>query len=381
MPWKECSLVSLRLEFVLLAQAPGANVRALCAAAGISPKTGYKWLSRYREGGVDALADQSRRPRHSPRRSTAALEERVLALHDEHPCWGSRKLQALLPADAARPSPSTIDAILRRHGRVILGAVPREATAVQRFEHPAPNLLWQMDFKGHFPLTHRAAGRCHPLTVLDDHSRFSVCLAACGNETRAAVQPLLIAAFRRYGLPERITADNGSPWGTCHGEGLSGLEAWLIRLGIRVSHSRPYHPQTQGKDERFHRTLKRELLDRRGFHSLQDCQQAFDLWRDCYNLQRPHEALGQTPPVSRYQPSGRPYPEQLPEIEYEPEDRVLTVRDQGQVKYRGRHYFVGSGLARERVALRRSSTDGVLKVFYCHKEIREIDLRQPPGAD
>lgn len=367
--------MSSRLEFVLLAQAPEANIRALCAAAGISPKTGYKWLARYRDGGTAALADQSRQPRHSPRRSDEALEQSILALHAEYPCWGSRKLRALLPTDAARPSPSTIDAILRRHGKTILGAGPRETTAVQRFEHPAPNLLWQMDFKGHFPLTNPGAGRCHPLTILDDHSRFSLCLAACGNETRAAVQPLLIEAFRRYGLPERITTDNGSPWGTCNGEGLSGLEVWLIRLGVRVSHSRPYHPQTQGKDERFHRTLKRELLERQGFNSLHDCQRAFDLWRDRYNLRRPHEALGQVPPVTRYRPSGRPYPEHLPPIEYEPGDHVLKVRPQGQVKFRGRMVFIGNGLAREYVAFRPGDQDGVVKVFYCHKEIREIDLR------
>lgn len=377
MPWKECSLMSSRLEFVLLAQVPNANIRALSEAAGISPKTAYKWLARYRESGAQGLEDQSRRPAHSPGRSDPALERRVLALHAAHPYWGSRKLRALLPESSTKPSASTIDAILRRHGKVILGAAKTGPAAHQRFEHPAPNLLWQMDFKGHFPLTNQRAGRCHPLTILDDHSRFSVCLAACGTETRAAVQPLLIETFRRYGLPERITSDNGPPWGTRGGNGLSGLEVWLIRLGIRVSHSRPYHPQTQGKDERFHRTLKRELLDRNGFNSLQDCQFAFDHWRDRYNLIRPHEALAQTPPVTRYQPSGRLYPDQLPAIEYEPGDHVLKVRTKGQVHYKGHVIFIGEGLAAEHIAIRPSSTDGVLKVFFCHKEIREIDLRLP----
>jgi transposase InsO family protein len=368
--------MSSRLEFVLLAQVPGTNIRALCEAAGISPKTGYKWLARYREAGPAGLQDQSRRPTSAPRQTPAVLEAQVLVLHEQYPCWGSRKLRALLPEDQTRPAPSTIDAILRRHGKVIQGTTQNAEAATQRFEHVAPNLLWQMDFKGHFPLTDRRAGRCHPLTILDDHSRFSLCLAACNNETRATVQPLLIKTFQRYGLPERITADNGPPWGGRKGEGISGLEVWLIRLGIRVSHSRPYHPQTQGKDERFHRTLKRELLDRTGFNSVSDCQQAFDRWRDTYNLIRPHEALAQTPPATRYQPSGRRYPEHLPSVEYDTGDHVLKVKTKGQIYYRGQTVFIGEGLANEHIAIRPSQTDGVMKVFFCHKEIRKIDLRQ-----
>ncbi len=177
--------------------------------------------------------------------------------------------------------------------------------------------------------------------------------------------------------PSGITSDNGPPWGVRQGEGLSGLEVWLMRLGIRVSHSRPYHPQTQGKDERFHRTLKLELLDRNGFNSLTACQHAFDLWRDRYNLVRPHQALGQQSPISRYRPSARFYPEQLPSIEYAPQDRVLKVRKKGQIHIGPRQVFVGEALAGESVALRQSDTDGVLAVFFCHKRIREIDLRVP----
>jgi transposase InsO family protein len=373
MPWKESSRMSARLEFVRLALVAGANKVELCRRFNISPKTGYKWLDRYKELGETGLVDQSRRPQHSPTRCDDALERKVLALHDTYPCWGARKLHALLP-EGRRPHPSTIDAILRRHGRQIQGD-ERGPRAVKRFEHPAPNLLWQMDFKGHFALTDRHARRCHALTVLDDHSRFALCLAACGDETRVTVQTRLVEAFRRYGLPERITTDNGPPWGARQGEGISGLEAWLIRLGVRVSHSRPYHPQTQGKDERFHRTLKRELLNSNGFHSLQTCQAAFDSWRHRYNLVRPHEALGQRPPISRYEPSGRGYPEQLPPIEYDPADRVLKVRTKGQVHIGAKHVFIGEGLAGEQVAIRATETDGMLAIYYCHRLVRKIDLR------
>lgn len=376
MPWKETSRMSARLEFVKLAQAPDANVRALCRGFGISPKTAYKWIERYAQQGEAGLADISRRPHHSPARCDAELEAKVLALHEAYPCWGSRKLRALLP-EGDRLHPSTIDAILHRHGRQVEGSVSTQPEAAHRFEHAAPNLLWQMDFKGHFPLTDRRAGRCHALTILDDHSRFALCLSACANEQRDTVQAQLINTFRRYGLPERLTSDNGPPWGTTKGEGISGLEVWLIRQGIRVSHSRPHHPQTQGKDERFHRTLKLELLDRSGFNSLSACQSAFDHWRNRYNLVRPHEALGQQPPVVRYQPSGRAYSEHLPVLEYPSEDHVLKVKKKGQVMFSGRCVFIGEGLAGEHIAVRATETDGLFAVYFCHKRIREIDLRVP----
>ena len=367
--------MSIRLEFVLLAQAPDANVSLLCDRFGISRKTGYKWLDRYRTQGQQGLLDQSRRPRTSPARSLPGLEAAILDLHRTYPDWGSRKLRALLPADSALPHHSTIEAILRRHGCQVQGTLTSNNLARQRFEHEAPNLLWQMDFKGHFPLTHEQAGRCHPLTVLDDHSRFALCLQALAGETGAGVKATLTQTFRSYGLPVRITADNGPPWGARSANGLSALEVWLIRLGVRVSHSRPYHPQTQGKDERFHRTFKREVLQRQGFHSHEACQVAFDRWRDLYNLVRPHEALGQKPPVTRYTPSARPFPEQLPAVEYDDGDHVLKVKQKGQIAYQGRMVFIAEALAGEYIALRPSEQDGVMTVYFCHKRIRDIDLR------
>jgi transposase InsO family protein len=370
--------MSTRLEFALLAQRPDVNISALCRSFGISRKTAYKWLERYRSGGMDSLQNQSRRPHVSPAIASAELEAQVLALNTLYPCWGARKLWRLLPTSCSRPHHSTIDAVLRRHGRQILGAPSRAAEAPLRFEHPAPNLLWQIDFKGHFALTDRAAGRCHPLTILDDHSRFSLCLAACGDEQRASVQAAMTQTFERYGLPERITADNGPPWGMTGSVGLTQLEVWLIRLGIRIGHSRPFHPQTQGKDERFHRTLKLELLERQGFNSLADCQAAFDSWRDRYNLVRPHQALGQQPPISRYQPSGRSFPEVLPVVEYPSSDVVRTVTNKGDISYQSERYFVGQGLKTQQVALKPTDTDGVLDVHFCHHHIRQIDLRMLP---
>lgn len=375
MPWKECTPVSNRYEFVLLAEQPGANVRELCRRFEVSPKTAYKWLGRYREQGESGLLDQSRRPLSCPRSSSAGLESAVLQLHDTYPAWGSRKLRSLLEDDAL-PHHSTIDAILRRHGRHVRYGGDSGSTAPSRFEHEAPNDLWQMDFKGHFPLFGQGL-RCHPLTLLDDHSRFALCLAACANERRQTVQQQLIRVFRRYGLPRRLTADNGPPWGSVRRGGISALEAWLMRLGIKVGHSRPHHPQTQGKLERFHQTLKRELLHDAHFRTLVQCQLGMDRWREQYNQQRPHQALGQKPPLSRYQSSPRAYPEKLLEVEYEPGERVLKVHSKGQIRLEGRMVFVSEGLAGERVAIRPSKEDGVLDIIFINKTVRQVDLRLP----
>jgi transposase InsO family protein len=367
--------MSSRLEFVTLATAQGANIRSLCRAFEISPQTAYKLLARFKAQGLEGLLERSRKPHSSPRRSSAQLESRVLELHDAYPCWGPRKLAALLPEDWAKPHPNTISAILKRNGRQVLPSSDVQSPATKRFEHEAPNLLWQMDFKGHFPLTDPRAGRCYPLTVLDDHSRFAICLRACSGETGDQVKQALIEAFKTYGLPERITCDNGNPWGTPKQNGITKTEAWLIRVGVQVSHSRPMHPQTQGKDERFHRTLKRELLNRNGFNSLQACQQALDGWRDQYNLIRPHQALDQKPPSSRYRTSARPYPEELPMVEYDIGDQVRKVRGNGYINFSGRQLFVSEGLAGEPVAVRPSDVDGLFHVMFCNRKVGEIDLR------
>ena len=373
MPWQEVSTVSLRQEFVMLATAEGAKVRALCRRYTISPKTGYKWLARYRRQGRAGLTDRSRRPAYSPTRTSPALEQAVLAVRAAHPVWGARKLRAVLQAagHSALPSPSTVTAILRRHGQLPPQAdtPPR---AWQRFEHDAPNRLWQMDFKGHFALL---AGRCHPLTVLDDHSRFAIGLQACGDQTGVTVQARLTACLRRYGLPEALLVDNGPPWGSDAAHPHTPLTAWLLRLGVRVLHTRPYHPQTQGKDERFHRTLKAEVVGTRVLRDLAHCQREFDRWRDVYNLERPHDALGLAVPASRYRASPRAFPEVLPPIEYGPGDLVRKVAEGGELSYRNRTFRVGKAFRGYPVALRPTLVDGVFDVFFCHQQVAQINLR------
>lgn len=364
MPWEVKDRMSLIKEFVELATKEGAKIAPLCRQFGISRKTAYKWLARVEAEGLAGLESRTSRPLHSPRRIDEVLTEAVLALRLTHPTWGSRKIRAKLEerGHLELPATSTITDILRREGLVI----PRTRTqhvAVGRFEHDTPNALWQMDFKGHFPTD---AGRCHPLTVLDDHSRFSLCLAALPDERRDTVQPLLEEVFRLYGLPERMTMDNGSPWGcSSPGQKHTRLTVWLIRLGIRVGHSRPNHPQTQGKDERFHRTLNEDVLTRNHFQDLLDCQRSFDQWRELYNTERPHEALGLKVPASRYKPSPRAFPEQLAPIEYLAGDEVRKVQLKGEVHYRGREWRVGKAFVGLPVALRPSEEDGIVEVYFC----------------
>ena len=372
MPWKEATPMSLRLEFVQLASADGANIRELCRRYHITPRTGYKWLRRFEEGGEDALQDKSRRPHRSPRRSGADAEAAILAVRDAHPAWGARKILCCLRnklADSA-PCASTITEVLRRHGRIN----PEESVKhkpCHRFEKDVPNEMWQMDFKGHFPL---AQGRCHPLTILDDHSRFLLELCACANERLGTVQARLVEVFRQYGLPQRMLTDNGAPWGVDSVQRYTALSAWMIRYGIAISHSRPHHPETIGKDERLHRTLKAEAITGHVFVDLQDCQSQFDRWRDVYNHERPHEALGMASPVSRYTPSLRSFPETLPLIEYDVDDIVRMVQNRGEVSYCNHEYQVGWAFIGYPVALRPSLKDGLFHVYFCRQKVAEIDL-------
>jgi transposase InsO family protein len=364
MPWKEVSTVSLRSEFVSLAQQPGANVALLACRFGIS-----------RAGGSAPLADRSRRPHTCPARTAEPLEQLVLQLRDQHPAWGGRKLHARLRAlgQAAVPAPSTSTAILRRHGRLD-GPRAGQPRAWQRFEHPAPNDLWPMDFKGHFGLT--GGGRCHPLTVLDDHCRYALGLVACADEPTATVQHALTELFRRHGLPRRMLMDNGCPWGDDGEHPWTPLTVWLLRLGVAVRHGRPYHPQTQGKDERFHRTLKAEVIARYPFGDLADCQGRFDPWRHVYNHERPHEALGLAVPASRYRVSPRPLPSELPPITYDVGDTVRQVQDGGRFSFRGRVYRLAKAFRGYPIGLRATGQDGVLGVWFGAHRLGYLDLRR-----
>jgi transposase InsO family protein len=379
MPWRELSLMEQREEFVRLALMPGANMSELCRRFRISRTKGYKWRERYLKEGRAGLADRSRRPLHSPSRTVPAIEDEVLRIREaSNNAWGGRKIAKVMQRGGAVevPSPSTITEILRRHGK-LEDHRHEHPGPHQRFERAEPNELWQMDFKGHFAT---AQGRCHPLTVLDDHSRYSLTISACGNEQDATVRAQLVPVFRRYGIPLAMLMDNGSPWGDAGNQPHTIFTVWLMRLGVRVTHSRPLHPQTQGKDERFHRTLKAEVLSSKSFRDLIACQREFDRWRHVYNHERPHEALAFATPAERYRASTRSYPETLPMIEYGPGDIVRKVDLDGQISFKSRRLHVGKAFRGQPIALRLSEQDGILSVHFCAHQIGTLDLRPAPPS-
>jgi len=302
------------------------------------------------------------------------MEAAVVRLRDQHRAWGGRKLRAVLQRQGMKdlPSANTITAILRRHGRLNLEEAVKHKPW-QRFEADRPNERWQMDFKGSVPLT--AGGRLHTLTVIDDHSRFSLTITACENQKGTTVKACLIPVFERYGMPEWIMVDNGSPWGNCSKHRHTPLTVWWMRLGIGVSHSRPFHPQTMGKDERFHRTLKAEVLRYHDLTDIHHSQRVFDQWRCIYNTERPHQALDMEVPASRYQPSARSYPASLPDVEYGPDDITRKVQSEGILNFKGRRSQLPHSFHGQLVALRATGTDGVFDVYFCNHVISQIDLR------
>jgi transposase InsO family protein len=374
--WSEVKqTMSFREEILSLSSQPGTNIRELCRRFQVSPKTYYKWLKRSKAEGQTGLKNRSRRPHQSPTRTEDEVETRILAVRSKHPSWGARKIRRVLVnrGELEVPANSTVHRILQRNGAIDPVESQRHQQW-QRFEHEAPNQLWQMDFKGWFQTLDQR--RCNPLTILDDHSRYVVCLQACLNQQTATVQNQLIDTFRRYGIPERMTMDNGSPWGNDLQHRYTPLTVWLIRLGIGVSHSRPYHPQTQGKDERFHRTLDVDLLRWHQFRDAAHVQKHFDQYRNIYNRERPHQALAMDVPVSRYSISTRRFPEQLAPIEYDAGDIVRKVYDKGHFQFQGKRYPAGKAFHGYPIALRATTTDGIFNVFFCHEKIGQIDLHE-----
>ena len=370
MPWLETNVRDQRLQFVLAVRRQRDTVAALCRAFGISRQTGHKWLRREAEAGsLAALTDRSRRPHHSPTRTDASTTVRVLSARDYFG-WGGAKLALVLAAEGVHVTPRTIDRIIQRDGRTRRDAAP--APALQRFERAACNELWQMDAKGAYPLSPR--GRCHPLSLLDDHSRYAVGLEALPALSTATVQPALIACFRRFGVPDAMLMDHGAPWWAApNPEGLTAVAVMLLKQGIRLLYGAVRHPQTQGKVERFHRTLGERLRWQGVPRTLPAFAAALRRFRTEYNEHRPHAALGMDPPARHFTPSPRPYRPRPRPWDYPSDVAIRRVHSTGVIHYAGEVYFVSEALRGEDVAC-VPVEDRVL-VTYRHMYVRELHLR------
>lgn len=353
-----------RVRFVVEATQQTQTFRALCAAYEISRPTGYLWLRRYRELGVDGIAERSRKPHRSPERTNPELERQVVQLRQRYPDWGARKLKVLLARDRVELPRNTIHRILLRHD--LVRDQDRQTAATRRFERGRPNELWQMDFKGPkaWPQT------VGPLSVLDDHSRYLIALAANGSTHGAAVREQLEEAFQSCGVPEGMLMDHGTPWWSQQApSGHTQLSLWLMRQGIRLHWSGIRHPQTQGKVERFHGSLQR-AWERRGLPREQP-QAWLDAYRWEHNYIRPHEALGMQTPATVWRPSLRRYDPHPPRWEYPAGAWVLKLDCHGLLDIKNRKWKVSKALAGERVQV--VPLEGRMLVFYCTTLLRELD--------
>jgi len=355
MPWKETCLMDERIKFIGYYLDDELSISALCREFGISRKTGYKYISRYKEFGLDGLKDHSRAPQIHPNAVSNVVEEEILLLRSKHPRWGPRKLRAWLRQHKPGikcPASSTIGDILKRHG---LTVPRRQSRRCPPYLKPFLNCgyandIWCADFKGWFKTGDGC--RCDPLTISDAHSRF---LLRCQHVKKTDfnhVKPIFEAAFLEYGLPRAIRTDNGSPFATTTLGGFSQLSIWWIKLGIVPERIDPGEPSQNGRHERMHRTLKEETA-KPPKTSLRSQQRAFDVFRDEYNFERPHEAIEMQTPGSLYSNSNRPYPLRLPEIEYPDDFTIRKVHHQGDLKWGGRQIYLSQTFAREYVGLKQ----------------------------
>jgi len=376
MPVRQVSVMSQRRWVVEAVSSGEQTVTAAAAAVGVSRQTVYRWLAAWEQDGVPGLLDQSRRPHHSPRRLDPVLATVLLEVRDAHPAWGARKLLAVVQREQpglteAWPAASTVTRLLQRTGRID-PAVSASHRRWQRFEAAAPNALWQMDYCG--PVQ-TAAGPSQVLTVIDDHSRYLVGLAACPNQQGTTVQQVLTGLFATVGCPEAILCDYGSPWGDTVDSLYTRLTAWLWRLGIPVWHGRPYHPQTRGKVERVHRTMAAEALTTLQ-PDLPSLQAQLDRWRQVYNTRRPHDALGLAVPASRWSPGPPRDVSALPKPVPPPGLPVRVVSDPGIAHFEGRELRIGRAFIGDRVAFEVRSPERAV-VYWGSVAIGEISLTQP----
>lgn len=372
MPWESKSVKERREEFIKECQAGKKSMAAICREYEISRTCGYKWLNRYRSG--ESMDSQSRRPLCTANRVDEQIEQLIVAERNKRPAWGPKKLKRHLENNGVQGLPciSTFENILKRNG-LITPEASAAATAYKRFVKANPNDMWQTDFKGDFLLGDGA--RCYPLTCTDDCSRMNLCLNAEKDTKMQPVQRQFNIMFEEYGLPLSILCDNGNPWGTSQSIGYTKLEIWWMKHGILPIHGRPKHPQTQGKEERFHRTFKREVLAYGVPQNITEAQRRFDEYRIEYNTIRPHEALGQDTPQSHYERSQRRQT-LIEEWDYDERYDRRKIKGAGYLTYKGQGYFISEALGGESVGIRESQISGCVTICFRQFAIARIDMNE-----
>jgi transposase InsO family protein len=365
-----------RTQFIAACLVGEETMSLLCRRFGISRKTGYKWLARFQAGGPAALVERSHAPHRQPHAIDVTLHEAIVALRAQHPHWGPRKLRAWLEQrrGGVWPATSTIGALLQRAGLTVPRRGRRRAApGAPCTTAGAANAVWAADFKGWFRTGE--GRRCEPLTITDVYSRYLLRCQTVTAPRADVVQPLFEATFREYGLPHVIRTDNGPPFAGLTVGGLSRLAVWWIRLGIQPQRIAAGHPEQNAEHERMHRTLKQETATPPRA-TLGAQQRAFDSFRRVYNEERPHEALGQQPPATRYAASPREYPERLPGVEYPDPYVVRRAHPNGDIKWRGRRVRISQALAGEPIGLEEIA-DGRWRVWFGPVELGWLDARRP----
>ena len=364
MPWETKTVMEEREAFVLAAERGEKSISALCREFGISRKTGYKWLNRAKEG--QQLCDQSRCPHRQPSKTARDTEELILEMRTAHPAWGGKKIKSVLEAAGYNgiPSAKTCGNILRRYG-MIDPSESQKHMPFQRFQRESCNDLWQMDFKGDFLLGD--GSRCYPLDILDDHSRY--CIQISPKSSTSGVIDSVTLAFLEFGLPNSILSDNGPQFSGFRG-GYTQFERWLMDLDILPIHGRIMHPQTQGKVERFHRTMKAEAL-RTTPANLEHAKQLLNDWRWRYNELRPHEALGMKTPASVYTESKRQFHEPAPFI-YDEGAKLVKVNNWGYLRFGPIQVYLSETMKDTYLEVRSGDLD-TFRIIYRNYQIALVD--------
>ncbi len=370
MPWEEKTKSMMRERFVQEWQEGRKTKAALCREYGISRPTGDLWIQRWIQ--KESMFDRSHAPHTVPHRTPPDMEALIVSYRNRYPAAGAVTLHKLMKDEGISnlPCTKTFNNIFKRNC-LITQEASQAAAHIQRFQHEAPNDLWQGDFKGHFAMTN--GERCHPLNILDDCTRFNLCCEALAGETFEDIRPIMTRLFREYGLPKTFLCDNGNPWGTSQSVGFTRFEVWLMELGILTVHGRPLHPQTQGKTERFNRSLTRECLRYHQFEDLSDAQRKLDAYRTYYNEKRPHHALELKTPASQYTAAKRRFPERIEPWEYGAGYDVRQVKSTGYITYRNQGYFLSETFAGKEVAIRESHLSGELTLEFRQFRIARLN--------